>query len=169
MKGTPQKIKRTAKDGQAAPATSNFKEIDFDARAKRELAKIAKALNAIPAASKPFRRMAQSEEIFPYHDIASSVHVPNLILDLIKGRDPNNQWIAVERALEGVDDAGNGQNMFMAMYREAAFQIGVEYALRSLPGWCSLLGLIAPDRLEVIGQVVRRIAKNSLLDGRDGE
>lgn len=151
------------KPRKAAPAAGNFKEINLQARAKRELAKIAAALNAIPAASEPCRRMAQSAELFPYHAIASELPVPDLILDLIKGRDPRNGWIAVERALLAVDDAGDGHSMFMAMYREAAFQIGVEYALRSLPSWWPLFSSLDDNARQLFGLMIAEAAR------KDGE
>ena len=162
------KTSRKSRKKPRKSAAGNFKETRLEARAKRELAKITRALDAVPAASEPFRRKAQSAEIFPYHAIASASPVPDLILDLIKGRDPDNQWIAVERALLSLGDAGDGHAMFMAMYREAAFQIGVEYALRSFPNWCPLVRFLPAEAREGIAVIVRRVAKNNL-DAKDGE
>lgn len=125
-------------------------EIDLVARSRAELDIIASALKDAP----PLDRAGQRRELHPYNSVASSGAAQKAILKIVTRRDPGNQWIAVYRALEAVDDAGNGFNVFTDMYRDAAFQCGVEYAIRSLPDWwAGFLALDADTRATVAAYV----------------
>lgn len=125
------------------------------ARSRGELDSLASALEHAPRLD----RNAQRRELFPYHNVASSRQLQSAVLRIIEKRDPANAWIAVERAMQNVDDAGNGHTTFMALYREVIFQAGVEYAFRSFPDWWAPLEALRQSDREALNALVRRAVR----------
>lgn len=135
------------------------------ARSRAELDSLASALNHAPRLD----REAQRRELFPYHAVASSRQLEAAVLRIIEKRDPVNAWVAVERAMQSVDDAGNGHSSFMALYREVTFQAGVEYAFRSFPDWWAPLEALRQTDREAINGLVRRAVHNLRQNARAAE
>lgn len=127
---------------------------------RREVLMIAAVLAHLPA----LNRTAENAEPFPYSSVASSDAMQELIERLVRQRAPENAWNAVHRVIGKTDPSGYGYLGWTDAFRDASFQCGVEYAVRSLPSWWPLLRLISPDTLEHLGVFVRRIAQNGLDD-----
>jgi hypothetical protein len=163
------KAKRSAvpDPNAAAPAVaqSRFVEIDLLARSRAELDSLASALEHAP----PLDREAQRRELFPYHNVASSRQMEAAVLRIIEKRDPDNAWVGVERAMQSVDEAGNGHTNFMALYREVIFQAGIEYAFRSFPDWWAQLEALRQADREAINALVRRVVRSLRQNDRAAE
>lgn len=99
-------------------------------RARSETDMIAAALAGAP----PLDRTAMGAEPFPFNGIASSNAVIALVEKLARQRTPENPWHAAHRALLRTDQNGKGYAEFTDVVRDVCFQVGVDYALRSLPG-----------------------------------
>lgn len=120
------------------------------ASARAELDMIASALEDAPVLD----RLAQQHEPHPYNSIASTDVMQRTLLRIVRRREPQNQWFYVYRALERTDDHGDGFNVFMDAYRDAAFQAGVEYAARSLPKWYAAFAALSEAEQDAIGVLV---------------
>lgn len=142
---------------RTARKTSKPKSAPVNPR-ERELATIAAVLATLPVVD----REKENSQTHPYNEIASAEAMQKLVATLVRQRYPDNLWNAAHGPMCKTDRNGRGYWSWTDAYRDAAFQCGVEYAMRSLPDWWPLLRLISPDTLEDLGAFVRRIAENSL-------
>lgn len=106
------------------------------AKAKADAELIASALADAPRLD----RESMSADQFPFNEIASSDRVIAVVDKLVKARLTGNPWITAHKALLHTDQNGHGYATFTDAFRDAAFQVGVDYALRSskLPEWWTL-------------------------------
>ena len=128
-------------------------------KARSEADMIAAALTNAPMLD----RESMGADLFPFNDIASSDPVITVVDKLVRARAPQNPWIAAHAALMKTDETGNGYAAFTDVFRDAAFQVGVDYALRSTRDtrpewWAAYQSLDARTQL-AIGVVVRHAAK----------
>lgn len=102
-------------------------------RARFESKIITAALEEVPALD----RAAMGADLFPFNEIASAPAVAALIDTLVARRIPDNLWNAVHGPLCKTDRYGAGYEAWLDAFRDAAFMVGVDYALQSLPSWWS--------------------------------
>lgn len=124
-----------------APTTIQVPTIDpYDpkrlrAGARREAEMIAAALANMP----PLDRHAMALDPSPFNEIASAEPVAAVIDKLVRRRIPGNPWLAIHGPMCKTDQSGDGYWTWVDAFRDAAFMVGVEYALRSMgrdvPAW----------------------------------
>jgi len=131
---------------------------DAPRRGRREAAMIAAALEALPA----LNRAEMGSELFPFNEVASADPVQAVIEKLVRQRAPDNSWNGVHGPMCKTDHSGNGYWAWIDVFRDAAFLVGVDYAMRSmpeLPDWWGEYQKLHPDLQNSIGVLVRYAAE----------
>jgi len=96
--------------------------------ARREAAMITEALKDAPPLDSE-----ETAESFPFDAVASSASVAAVVERLVRRRIPGNVWNAVHDPMCKTDGSGQGYWAWTDAFRDAAFMVGVCYALRSMP------------------------------------
>jgi hypothetical protein len=133
------------------------------ARASREARMIADALSGLPQES----REAIGVGDYPANHLASSEAVQAVIDKILRKRMPRNQWLRVHRGLTGLDESSEdgAYNSFMDGFRDVAFLVGMDYALRALPAWFAVLPTLPDETRLSVGDYVNAAARHL----REGE
>jgi hypothetical protein len=128
-------------------------------RARSEADLITSALSG----TAPLDRDAMGAEQFPFNDIASSDRVIAAVEKLVRTRLSGSPWMSAHKALLNTDENGNGYAEFVVAFRDAAFQVGVDYALRSaprdLPDWWPVYQRLDARTKAAMSHVVQQAAK----------
>lgn len=112
----------------SAGSSSAADTMRLKARGRTEADMIATALQDAP----PLNRARMGVDLYPFNDIASSDVVQATVARIVRRRIPGSYWPDAHAALLKTDDNGKGYAEFMDAYRDVAFLVGVDYALRSL-------------------------------------
>ena len=119
---------RSSRSRTAAPVDPNDPK-HLRGVARREAAMIAEALKGAPQ----LNLAEMSTEPFPFNGVASSTSVAAVVERLVRRRIPGNAWNAVHDPMCKTDCSGEGYWSWTDAFRDAAFMVGVCYALRSVP------------------------------------
>ena len=106
-------------------------EMWLRARARAESDTIATALRDAPVLDRDLMGAAEH----PFHEIASAPPVYEVVAKIVRRRLPDSRWPDAHAALIKTNDNGKGYGEFVDAFRDVAFLVGVDYALRSLPSW----------------------------------